>query len=155
MPLNIVRTAELPWADAMNRGPFRQRRKALGGQRLSLSLWELAPGKRSFPLHAHQVTEEALFVISGRGAVRTPEELTPIGPGDYVSFPPGGPAHQLLNDGAEPLVYLGVAASQGVDVVEYPDSDKVASVVGTLPHAKRFMFRKGAQVDYFDGEPET
>jgi len=155
MSLKVIRTAELPWADAMNRGPFQQRRKALGGQKLTSGLWELPPGKRSFPLHAHLVTEEALFVISGQGSVRTPEGLTPIGPGDWVSFPPGGDAHQLVNEGPAPLVYLGLGVTQGVDVVEYPDSGKIAAAVGTWPDVKRFIFRKDAQVDYFDGEPGT
>jgi len=151
--MKVVRTSEMPWADATSRGDFRQRRKGLGGQRLSCGLWELPPGKRSFPLHVHHVTEEALFVVSGRGKVRTPEGLAEIGPGDFVSFPAGGPAHQLLNDGAEPLVYLGMAAVSGADVVEYPESGKVACAVGTWPDVKRFVFRKDAQVDYFDGEP--
>ena len=153
--MKIVRSSELPWTDALNRGPFCQRRKGLGGEKLSCGLWELPPGKRSFPLHAHLVTEEALFVVSGRGQVRTPDGLTPIGPGDFVSFPPGGPAHQLLNDGAEPLVYVGMSAGSEADVVEYPDSDKVACRVGGPPSGRRFVFRKGSQVDYFDGEPGT
>lgn len=151
--MKVVRTSEMPWTDAMNRGDFRQRRKGLGGERLSCGLWELPPGKRSFPLHVHHVTEEALFVVSGSGKVRTPDGLTEIGPGDYVSFPPGGPAHQLVNDGAEPLVYVGMAATAGVDVVEYPDSNKVASSVGAGADRKRFVFRRDAQIDYWDGEP--
>lgn len=153
--MKIVRTAEAPWADGLVRGPFAQRRKGLGGEKLSCGLWELPPGKRSFPLHAHLVTEEALFVLSGRAKVRTPEGLSEIGPGDFVSFPPGGPAHQLVNDGAEPLVYLAMSATIGVDVVEYPDSNKVAAAVGAWPNARRFVFRKDAQVDYLDGEPGT
>ena len=150
--MKIVRSSELPWKDGINRGPFGQRLKRLGGEKLTASLWELPPGKRSFPLHAHLVTEEALFVVSGRGKVRTPEGESPIGPGDWVSFPPGGPAHQLLNDGTEPLLYLGMSAVLGVDVVEYPESDKIAASVGAFP-AKRWIFRRGSQVDYFDGEP--
>ena len=151
--MKVVRTSEMEWSEAVKRGDFAQRRKGLGGEKLSCGLWELPPGKRSFPLHVHHVSEEALFVVSGRGKVRTPEGLTEIGPGDYVSFPPGGPAHQLVNDGTEPLVYVGMAATAGVDVVEYPDSDKVASSVGTGQSRKRFVFRRGAQVDYWDGEP--
>ncbi len=152
--MKIVRSSELEWKEAIARGEFQQRRKGLGGGRLGAGLWELPPGKRSFPLHGHLVTEEALFVLSGRGQVRTPSGLSPIGPGDFVSFPPGGPAHQLVNDGTEPLVYLGLSASQGgADVVEYPDSGKVASSVGTWPDVRRFVFRKDSQVDYFDGEP--
>lgn len=153
--MKVVRTSEMPWANALDRGEFRQRRKALGGDKLTCGLWELPPGKRSFPLHVHHVTEEALFVVSGRGKVRTPEGLTDIGPGDYVSFPAGGPAHQLVNDGAEPLVYLGMAAVTGVDVVEYPESNKVGAALGAFPGGKRFLFRKDTQVEYFDGEPHA
>lgn len=151
--MKIVRTSEMAWAEAVNRGHFFQRRKGLGGEKLSCGLWELPPGKRSFPLHVHHVTEEALFVVSGRGKVRTPEGATDIGPGDFVSFPPGGPAHQVVNDGAEPLVYLGISAGIGADVVEYPDSNKVAASVGGGASRKRFIFKRDAQVDYFDGEP--
>src|SRR5437016_5616288 len=104
--MKITRTRELEWVNQVDHGNFRGRRKPLGGQKLTAGLWELPPGKKSFPMHMHHVTEEALFVVSGTGKVRTPEGMTEIGPGDYVSFPPGGPAHQLVNDGTEPLVYL-------------------------------------------------
>jgi len=154
-PMTVVRTSEMPWTDSLNQGKFRQRRKNLGGEKVSCGLWELPPGKKSFPLHVHHVTEEALFVVSGRGQVRTPEGLTPIGPGDFVSFPAGGPAHQLVNDGTEALVYVGMGAGMGVDIVEYPESDKVAASVGPRPAGKRFVFKRGAQVDYFEGEPDA
>jgi len=152
--MKVVRTSSVPWTEAVNHGPFLQRRKGLGGERLSAGLWELPPGKRSFPLHAHLVTDEALFVLSGTGKVRTPEGLTEIGPGDFVHFPPGGPAHQLVNDGTEPLVYLGLGAGVGADVVEYPDSDKVAASVVAGAARKKFVFKRGSQVDYYEGEPE-
>jgi len=150
--MKVVRTSEVPWTQAMERGKFSGRRKALGGERLSCGLWELPPGKRSFPLHVHHVTEEAMYVVSGRGKVRTPDGETGIGPGDYISFLPGGTAHQLVNDGAEPLVYLAMSSVQGFDLVEYPDSDKVACSVGAWPNAKRFVFRRKDQADYFEGE---
>ncbi len=150
--MKIVRTSEMEWAPAMDHGKFAGRRKALGGQKLPCSLWELPPGKRSFPLHVHHVTEEALFVVSGRGRVRTPDGETEIGPGDYVSFPAGGPAHQLINEGTEPMVYLGLSAVFGVDIVEYPDSGKIASAIGGPPGGKRFIFHAKDQAGYFDGE---
>ena len=155
MGIQVVRTAEAPWATAIDKGQFQQRRKQLGGERLSAGLWELPPGKRSFPLHVHHVTEEALFVLSGRGQVRTPEGTTPIGPGDWVCFPPGGPAHQLVNDGAEPLVYLGLGAGVGADLVEYPESDKVAATAGPRATGKRFVFRRADQADYWAGEKDA
>src|SRR5437870_5083457 len=99
--MKITRSNDLPWQQAMDHGKYQGRRKALGGEKMTAGLWELPPGKTSFPLHAHHVTEEGMFVISGTAKVRTPEGDTPIGPGDYVSFPPGGPAHQIVNDGSE------------------------------------------------------
>lgn len=153
--MKIVRTSELPWADALTRGNYQQRRKPLGGENMACGLWELPPGKKSFPMHSHQVTDEALFVVSGHAKVRTPEGLTPIGPGDFVSFPPGGPAHQLVNDGTEPLVYLGIGVSKGVDVVEYPESGKLAASLGAFPTGKRFIFKKDSQVDYFADDPDA
>jgi uncharacterized cupin superfamily protein len=151
--MKIVMTRELEWKDHLERGKFHQRRKPLGGQVLRCGLWQLPPGKTSFPLHLHHVAEEALFVLSGTARVRTPEGEAEIGPGDYVSFPAGGPAHQLVNDGSEPLVYVGMSANAaGVDVVEYPDSGKVASAVGVPPSGKRFVFKAASQVDYWDGE---
>jgi uncharacterized cupin superfamily protein len=155
--MKVVRTNDVPWTAALTRGKYANRRKELGGgERLSCGLWELPPGKKSFPLHVHLVTEEALYVISGRAQVRTPEGLTPIGPGDFVAFPAGGPAHQLVNDGTEPLVYVGISAKMGSDVVQYPESGKVAAVVGNSPaNAKRWMFRESAQADYFDGDPDA
>jgi uncharacterized cupin superfamily protein len=153
--MKLVRTSDLPWTDAIQRGAFSQRRKALGGgERLNCSLWELAPGKKSFPFHSHLVTEEALFVVSGRAKVRTPEGLTELGPGDFVTFPAGGPAHQLVNDGAEPLVYVGLSAVSAADVCLYPDSKKVSTRVGGFTTSKRWIFREGDQADYFEGEAD-
>ena len=150
--MEVVHSAEAEWVDAVTQGKFGSRRKALGGEKLRASVWELAPGKRSFPLHRHHGAEEALYALSGRARVRTESTETPIGPGDFVSFPAGGVAHQLLNDGPEPFVYLGLSVSVGVDVVEYPDSGKVACSTGVFPNQKRFIFLEKSQVGYFDGE---
>ncbi len=148
--MKITRSRDIEWQSPIDHGNFAGRRKPLGGQKLTAGLWELPPGKKSFPLHLHHVTEEALFVVSGTARVRTPEGVTDIGPGDYVSFPAGGPAHQLVNDGPEPLVYLALSATQGFDIVEYPDSGKVAATVAAL--GKRFVFRGQDQADYWEGE---
>jgi uncharacterized cupin superfamily protein len=150
--MKIVHSEDVAWTQPIEHGRFAGRRKELGGERLTAGLWELPPGKRSFPMHVHYVTEEAMWVISGRAKVHTADGDVAIGPGDYVSFPAGGPAHQLINDGNEPLLYLAMSAVQGFDIVEYPDSDKVAARVGTSQNAKRFIFRKGDQVDYWEGE---
>jgi uncharacterized cupin superfamily protein len=154
--MKIVKSREAAWTDAMNKGAFGQRRKELGSTgKMSASLWELLPGKKSFPFHMHHVTEEALLVISGSAKVRSPEGLTPVSAGDWVMFPPGDGAHQLINDGGESMVYLALGVSTGVDIVEYPDSGKVASAIQAGPERKRFIFKKETQVDYFAGEEDA
>lgn len=147
---------DLPWKDGLTKGAYAQQRKELiSGGALGASLWQLPPGKKSFPMHSHHVTEEALYVVSGTARVHTPEGDTVLVAGDWVSFPPGGIAHQLVNDGTEPFVYLGLSVSKGVDVVEYPATGKVSSSVGAFPNAKRFVFRQKDQVDYFADDPDA
>jgi len=153
--MKITKSTELAWTDALTQGAFHQQRKPLSTSAIGASLWRLPPGKKSFPLHLHHVTEEALYVISGTAKVRTPDGLTTIGPGDYVCFPPGGAAHQLINDGTADCVYLGLSSGKGVDVVEYPDSGKVAAAIGAPPSGQRFVFKKDSQVGYFDGEKDA
>lgn len=151
--MKIVRTRDVEWTSAIDHGRFSQRRKPLGGEKLQCGLWELPPGKRSFPMHAHFVTEEALWVVSGRAKVRTPDGEQEIAAGDFVSFPAGGAAHQLINDGSEPLVYVAMSAGVGADIVEYPDSGKIACAVGVGATRKRHIFRAKEEVeDYFEGE---
>jgi uncharacterized cupin superfamily protein len=153
--MKIVKTKDVAWADSMQRGNFGQRRKELGSTgKLSAGLWELSPGKKSFPFHMHHITEEALFVVSGSAKVRTADGLTPISAGDWVMFPPGDGAHQLINDGAEPMVYVALGVGMGVDIVEYPDSGKISSAV-FAPERKRFIFKKDTQVDYFADEEDA
>lgn len=153
--MKIVRTNEMEWADAMTKGNFGQKRKPLGGEKLTCGLWQLLPGKKSFPMHSHHVTEEAMFVVSGKAKVRTPEGESAISAGDYVSFPPGGLAHQLINDGTEPMVYVGMSATMGVDLVEYPDSEKIAASVGAPGKGTRYVFKKASQAEYFEGEKDA
>lgn len=153
--MKIVRSSDVAFASAIDKGRFSGRRKGLSPPeaKLAAGMWELPPGKRSFPMHTHHVTEEALYAISGTAKVRTPEGETAIAAGDYVSFPVGGPAHQLVNDGTETFVYLAFGVNTaGVDIVEYPDSGKIASSIGTGPSRKRFVFRTKDQADYFEGE---
>jgi len=70
--MKVVHTKDVPWGEGMQRGSYFQRRKKLAGEAISCSVWELPPGKKSYPFHKHNVTEEALLVISGSAKVRIP-----------------------------------------------------------------------------------
>ncbi len=92
-----------------------------GLQRIAVNLGWLPPGKESAEYHVHYREEEWLHVLSGRGVAEVDGAEHEVGPGDFLGFPAGGPAHHLRNPSGEDLVYLqGGDASGGVEVVDFP-----------------------------------
>lgn len=158
-----VNEGDLAW-DEVDRGEAGWRRKRLGteagGEGLGCSLYELPPGKRSWPYHYHAANEEALFVLEGTGRLRLAGETVPLEPGDYAAFPADERgAHRVVNDGAAPLRYLLVSTMVEPDVTVYLDSGKVGVFVGAAPGAsgERTVggyYRLDDAVDYWAGEDD-
>lgn len=144
-------------------GRHRYARRALGaaagGRQLGCTHMTLPTGAVSFPLHYHAANEEAIYVLAGTGTLRIGGERVAVRPGDWIALPVGPEhAHQMVNDGAEPLAYLCISTMQPVDVWVYPDSDKIglcAAPPGGLREDRYLLryFRAGSAVDYWDGEP--
>ncbi|MDX1747130.1 MAG: cupin domain-containing protein [Halobacteriales archaeon] len=150
---------EVEWTDS-DHGDTAFRRKELsnaaGGTELGCSLYELPPGKRSWPYHYHTANEEALLVLEGMGTLRGEAGETPIRAGDYVSLPAdasGG--HQVVNDGDVPLEYLMISTMNEPDVTVYPESGKFGVFVGAAPggRAERSLhgyYRIDDETSYWD-----
>jgi len=141
---------------------LRQLGKPAGSIALGATLTEVAPGGISFPRHAHNVNEEAIYVLSGSGEARIGDARVPVRPGDWIALPTGPEhAHQMVNvSAAEPLVYLCISTMLGAEIVEYPDSGKVNARVAdpTSPVGFRRigMFRADSgTLDYWEGEPDA
>src|SRR5258706_7856949 len=72
---------------------------AAGGRAIGAMHITLPPGALSFPFHAHWVNEEAIYVISGKGAARIGDAQVPVQAGDWIALPPGDEfAHQMENN---------------------------------------------------------
>jgi len=133
---------------------------ALESQKLGFNVTIIPPGKRAFPYHAHRANEEMFFILEGEGSLRVDGGTHPIRRGDFISLPPGrDSAHQIINDSKGPLRYLAVSTTEQPEVVEYPDSGKLAVIVGwrgptrpAPPDAIRHIARLQDAVDYWDGE---
>ena len=122
----------------------------IGGGLLGGSLYELDPGSRLWPYHTHHGNEEWLVVVRGEPTLRTPEGETDLHEGDVVAFPRGEAGlHQLSNRTDAPIRVLMLSTLREPDVVEYPDSGKVAAVA----QGKR-LFRtfRGRDAEYWEGE---
>ena len=142
--------------EAGYRGVRGRRLKRQLGASLSAAVWELEPGATQAPYHFHHGGEELLIVLRGTPTLRSPEGERELKEGEVVHFPRGPEgAHQLLNRSDAVARYV-LAASQGTpEIIEYPDSGKIAAMARTETSAGGPLFtinRLGDAVDYFDGE---
>jgi uncharacterized cupin superfamily protein len=96
------------------------------------------------------------FILSGSGEYRLGDKTHPLRAGDVIAAPAGGEAHQIVNTGSEDLRYLGLSTLGEVDVVDYPDSGKVAVAAGIKNADFTTATYRGmgriAAADYWDGE---
>ena len=151
----------LDW-ETSERGETRFKRKQLGeaagGERIGCSLYELPPGKRSWPYHYHTRNEEAMFVQSGAGQLRLDGEQLALSEGDYVALPADERgAHRVINDGDEPLRYLTMSTMDEPEVTVYPDSEKIGVFVGSPPGSNEERnihgyYRREDAVEYWTDE---
>ena len=95
-----------------------------GLKNIGIHLISIAPGDKSTEFHAHKYEDEAIYVLSGQGIEVIGEETHKIAPGDFIGLPAGGPAHETVNDGTEPLVCLVIGQRLAQDVVDYPRRGK-------------------------------
>jgi uncharacterized cupin superfamily protein len=125
--------------------------RRLGAQLLGGSLYELAPGERTWPYHYELGCEEWLLVVGGRPTLRSPDGEQELGEGDVVVFSEGpSGAHQVLNRSDSSCRLLILSSKSPLAVVHYPDSGKVG--IWTQATGYQAMLRSEPQLDYWDGE---
>jgi uncharacterized cupin superfamily protein len=126
----------------------------LGSESVGVSLWELPPGEAAYPYHFHYSDEEVVIVLRGRPTLRTPDGERVLEQGEAVRFElgPAG-AHQVHNPTGETVRFLSVSGHGRLDIVVYPDSNKVGAA-DRRPHAPGFRacFDLDDQVDYWRNE---
>lgn len=150
--------------DAFSHGERFAFRKAtlgpgLGLSRLGCTMIAVPPGKAAYPFHRHHVCDELFVILAGKGEHRWGEERHPVRAGDIIAAPRATEAHQFVNTGDEELRYLAISDVGSEDVIEYPDSGKVAIAAGVrdgdLSTATvKFLGKLGQPMDYYDGEPD-
>jgi uncharacterized cupin superfamily protein len=123
----------------------------IGAELLGGSVYEVDPGKKLWPYHLHHANEEWMIVLRGRPTLRMPDGERELVEGDVVCFP-RGPAgtHQVRNETDEPARILMLSTKISPEILEYPDSDKVAIMDASGEEISRA--RRGEPVGYWDGE---
>jgi len=149
------------WQRTVEHGGFGVRGTRVGvlagAAQIGMTVYELSPGKRNMPYHAHHGIEEVLVVLRGTPTLRMPQGERELAEGDVVAFPPGRDgAHQLINGTEAPARFLVLSSKAPADLIEYPDSGKISAQAGAwgTPDAVSYMLAAEPQLDYFAGEPE-
>jgi len=90
-----------------------------GAPFFNMRVFEVQPGHTT-PHHSHW-WEHEVFVLSGRGVVKTDQGELPIGHGSAV-FVPGGEMHQFQNTGDDVLRFLCLVPQEWLQGVEKPQA---------------------------------
>jgi len=86
--------------------------RLLGAEQIGASLYELAPGQKTYPYHWQVLEEEWLIVIRGEPTLRDPSGERKLAPGDCAVFKRGPEgAHLVRNDTGEPVRILMLSAN--------------------------------------------
>jgi uncharacterized cupin superfamily protein len=120
---------------------------ACGLAKIGINHTTLPPGKESSMRHWHTHEDEFIFVLSGEVVVRTDAGEQVLGAGMCAGFPASadgrtGDAHQLINRGIEPAVYLEISNRDESDQAFYPDIDLHFRGTGATP---MFTRKDGSQ----------
>jgi uncharacterized cupin superfamily protein len=160
----IISENQLEWSEMVHGDRIHHYRKNftkdLTTNKMVASLYEIPPGKVSWPFHYHIANEEIFYIIDGVGELRMNEKTVKVKAGDLLRFPIGEKGvHQLKNISADkPLKYLDFGTTHHPDLVFMPDSNKVGLFGGGAPcqnNTNRFIwkyFDLDTEIEYLKGE---
>ncbi|MEM9538429.1 MAG: cupin domain-containing protein [Cyanobacteria bacterium P01_E01_bin.42] len=94
--------------------------RAVGFERIGITIARVPPHKESFIYHSHQNEEEWVYILSGRGIAEIGDREYEVEPGDFMGFGLPQQPHHLRNPFAEDLVYLMGGEAGRLDVGVFP-----------------------------------
>ena len=123
----------VPRTDSGYPEPFRSRvlprekrplGETLGLTKFGVNLTTLAPGRESSMRHWHTHEEEFIYLLEGELVLVTDSGEQTLTAGTCAGFRAGSEdAHQFVNRGSIPAVYLEIGTCDAADSVVYPDVD--------------------------------
>lgn len=131
-----------PFASMMKGREKRQLGEQFGIKNFGVNLTRLSPGSRSALLHKHSLQEEFIFILEGQPTLVTENTEIQLSPGMCAGFTAEGPAHQLVNNTSQSVVYLEIGDRTVGDKVNYPADDLVAN---SGPDGKWYFTHKNGQ----------
>jgi uncharacterized cupin superfamily protein len=160
MATPIVNLSDLPldWREKGTRFQvgLAEISQPLGLSAIGATLHVVPAGKTAWPFHRHHGCDELFLVLEGTGEYRVGDRRLPMRAGDCIGAPAGGEAHQIINSSAAELRYIAFASRGRADVIEYPDSGRLAVDIAhgndKEPPSIFNVAGRLAPLDYWDGE---
>ena len=160
-----VNTSELKWDEWTHGETIQHKRKNFTKDftenKLVASLYEVLPGKVSWPYHYHIANEEAFYILEGEAELKTfSDKIIKVTAGDFIRFPIGEKGvHQLKNTSVNKILkYLDFRTTNHPDIVFMPDSNKLGIFGGGAPcqnnenrHIWKY-FNLDTEIDYLQDE---
>ncbi|MDE1172957.1 MAG: cupin domain-containing protein [Parvibaculaceae bacterium] len=112
---------------------------------MGVHLVRIEPGRETTEHHFHGQDEEFVFILEGRGIALLGDESVEVGPGDFMAFPKGSPAHSMRNpsETGHDLVYLMGGTRSPIDVCTYPKiARRMYRVDGVKEYAELADFKR-------------
>jgi quercetin dioxygenase-like cupin family protein len=106
---------------------------AIGGEQVLLCRVEYAPGKQ-VPWHAHEDTEQVMWIVDGEVEMTVEEETTTLRPGD-VAVVTRGRHHKLYS--ADGVTFIEALAPVPLDHVPDRSLDLVLGPDGGSQHVEK------------------
>jgi uncharacterized cupin superfamily protein len=100
-----------------------------GLRNFGVNLTQLLPGAESALLHRHMKQDEFIYILQGTPTLVTDEGRQALAPGMCMGFAAGGMSHQLINESAEPVLYLEIGDRTPDDECSYPNEDLAVRLV--------------------------
>lgn len=108
----IIHLSDLPTYYPLGHSQTTNRRLlgpgAGGSSRFEVIYGEIAPGGQADP-HAHQIQEQAIYVLTGKAEVEIEGRCYVVGPQDFI-FLPAGTSHKVTAIGESSLNLLIIYA---------------------------------------------
>ena len=117
-------------------GPMREEwiSEAGGLTQFGAMIQSVPPGSKTSIKHWHSGEDEMVFVLEGTITLVEGDAETLLSAGDAATFRAGvAVGHCLDNRGAAPARLLVVGTRSAVDVITYPDHDRVCHRDRSLP----------------------
>jgi quercetin dioxygenase-like cupin family protein len=106
---------------------------AIGGEQVLLCRVQYEPGKQ-VPWHAHEDTEQVMFILEGQVEMTIEDETKTLTPGDVVVVS-RGLHHKLYSEGG--VTFMEALAPVPLDHVPDKTADLVLAVDGGARHVEK------------------